>query len=148
MDSTIGRWIRTKLSGFNLGEVVCIDDEQTTDSFLQFRIPISEEDDYPRNCLIQGRSIAIDHALPFAPPVNTRARPPHEQTVHEHWKKSARLAPHDKKGQANCIAKTENCFRSLQRVIRLRESSHQTNTVRLSVYRTSQCSWHTDQVWH
>ena len=112
-DSEIGRWIRTELSGFNLVEVVCIDDEQTTDSFLQFRIPTSEEDDFPKNCCFKGKSCAIDHAFPFATPVSTRARPPHEQTVHEHWKKTARLAP---------------------RVIKKRESSYQTNTNCLSVF--------------
>ena len=103
---------------------------------MQFRIPINEGDDYPKTCRFKGKSFAVDHALPFATPVSTRARPPHEQTVHEHWKKSTRLAPQDKKlkGHAICIAKTENCPRSLQRVIRLRESSYQSNAARLSIY--------------
>ena len=132
--SDIRRWIRAELSGFNFAEVVCIDDEQVTDSFLQFRIPNNEEDDYPKNCQYKGKSFSVDHALPFAAPVSTRARPPHEQTVHEHWKKAARLAPHDKKGHANCIAKTENCSRSLQRVTKLRESSYHADSKCLSVH--------------
>ena len=54
--------------------------------------------------------------------------------MHEHWKKAARLAPQEKRGHANCIAKSENCPRSLQRVMKLRESSYHGNTPALSVY--------------
>ena len=122
------------ISGFNITEVVCVDDEQVTDSFLQFRIPIGKEEEYPKSCSYKGKSFSVDHALPYATPVGTRARPPHEQSVHEHWKKAARLAPQEKKGHANCIAKTENCPRSLQRVMKLRESTYQTNAHCFSVY--------------
>ena len=132
--SAIGRWIKSELSGFNITEVVCVDDEQVTDCFLQFRIPIENEDEYPKNCCYKGKSFSVDHALPYATPVGTRARPPHEQSVHEHWKKVARLAPQEKKGHANCIAKSENCPWSLQRVMKLRESSYHDNTLSLSVY--------------
>ena len=123
--SSIGRWIKSELSGFNIMEVVCVDDDQVTDSFLQFRVPVEDEMNYPKVCKHRGKSFAVDHALPYATPIGMRARPPHEQSVHEHWKKAARLAPIDKKCHANSIAKSENCPRSLQRVMILRESSVQ-----------------------
>ena len=44
--SSIGRWIKSELSGFNIMEVVCVDDDQVTDSFLQFRVPIEDEMNY------------------------------------------------------------------------------------------------------
>ena len=46
--STIGRWIKKELSGFNISEVVCVDEDQVTDSFLQFRVPIEDEANYPK----------------------------------------------------------------------------------------------------
>ena len=52
-----------------------------------------------------------------------KARPPQEESVHDHWKKAARLAPQEKISRFNCVAKTENCPRSLQRVMQLRESA-------------------------
>ena len=121
--STIGRWIKRELSGFNITEVVCVDDDQVTDSFLQFRVPIEDEANYPKVFKYKGKTFSVDHALPYATPIGMRARPPQEETVHEHWKKAARLAPQEKTSHANCIAKAENCPRSLQRVMRLKESS-------------------------
>ena len=120
--STIGRWIKRELSGFNITEVVCVDDDQV-DSFLQFRVPIEDEVNYPKVFKYKGKTFSVDHALPYATPIGMRARPPQEETVHEHWKKAARLAPQEKTSHANCIAKAENCPRSLQRVMRLKESS-------------------------
>ena len=132
--SSIGRWIKSELSGFNITEVVCVDDEQVTDSFLQFRVPIEDEDNYPKNCCYKGKSFSVANALPYATPIGMRARPPHEQSVHEHWKKAARLAPQEKKSHANCIAKSENCPQFLQRVMKLRESSVQDKALSYSVY--------------
>ena len=132
--SSIGRWIKSELSGFNIIEVVCVDDDQVTDSFLQFGVPIEEETNYPKVCRHKGKSFSVDHALPYATPIGMRARPPHEQSVHEHWKKAARLAPQEKRCHANCIAKSENCPRSLQRVMKLRESSVQDHVATFSVY--------------
>ena len=132
--STIGRWIKSELSGLNITEVVCIGDDQVTDSFLQFCVPIEDEANYPKVFKYKGKSFSVDHALPYATPIGMRARPPHEQTVHEHGKKAARLAPQEKRSHANCIAKAENCPRSLQRVMRLRESSIKECVTTVSVY--------------
>ena len=114
--------------------MVCVDDDQVTDSFLQFRVPIEDEINYPKVCRHRGKSFSIDHALPYATPIGMRARPPHEQSVHERWKKAARLAPQEKRCHANCIAKSENCPRSLQRVMKLRESSVQDQVATFAVY--------------
>ena len=64
--SSIGRWIKSELSGFNITEVVCVDDEQVTDSFPQFRVPVEDESSYPRICSYKGKSFSVDHALPYA----------------------------------------------------------------------------------
>ena len=132
--STIGRWIKRELSGFNISEVVCVDEDQVTDSFLQFRVPIEDEANYPKVFKYKGKTFSVDHALPYATPFGMRARPPQEETVHEHWKKAARLAPQEKTSHANCIAKAENCPRSLQRVMRLRESSIKDSASTISMY--------------
>ncbi len=132
--STIGRWIKRELSGFNITEVVCIDEDQVTDSFLQFRVPIEDEANYTKVFKYKGKSFSVDHALPYATPIGMRARPPHEETVHEHWKKAARLAPQEPMSHANCIAKAENCPRSLQRVMKLRESSIKECASTVSIY--------------
>ena len=121
--STIGRWIKKELSGFNISEVVCVDEDQVTDSFLQFRVPIEDESNYPKVFKYKNKTFSVDHALPYATPIGMRARPPQEESVHDHWKKAARLAPQEKISHVNCVAKTANCPMSLQRVMRLRESS-------------------------
>lgn len=42
---------------------------------------------------VGDQDFLVEHALPFAPrSVHTR-RPPIEETMHEHWKKTANLAP-------------------------------------------------------
>ena len=63
-----------------------------------------------------------------------RARPPQEESVHDHWKKAARLAPQEKISHVNCVAKTENCPKSLQRVMRLRESSVKESSYTVFMY--------------
>ena len=121
--STIGKWIKKDLSGFNICEVVCVDDDQITDSFLQFRVPIDDENNYPKVFKYKDKIFSVEHALPYATPISVKARPPQGESVHDHWKKAARLAPQEKISRVNCIAKTENCPRSLQRVMQLREST-------------------------
>ena len=121
--SKIGKWIKRDLSGFNFCEVVCIDDDQITDSFLQFRVPIDDECNYPKVFRYKDEVFTVEHALPYATPISMKARPPQEESVHDHWKKAARLAPQEKASRFNCITKTENCPSSLQRVMQLRESA-------------------------
>ena len=121
--SKIGKWIKRDLSGFNICEVVCIDDDQITDSFLQFRVPIDDESNYPKVFRYKDEVFTVERALPYATPISMKARPPQEESVHDHWKKAARLAPQEKASRFNCVAKTENCPSSLQRVMQLRESA-------------------------
>ena len=121
--SRIGKWIKRDLSGFNFCEVVCIDDDQITDSFLQFRVPVEDECNYPKVFRYKDEVFTVEHALPYATPIGMKARPPQEESVHDHWKKAARLAPQEKASRFNCVTKTENCPSSLQRVMQLRESA-------------------------
>ena len=48
-------------------------------------------------------------------------RPPVEETMHEHWKNAARLAPSERRDRSNFIAHVENNFASLQRISLLHE---------------------------
>ena len=132
--STIGRWIKKELSGFNISEVVCVDEDQVTDTFLQFRVPIEDESSYPKVFKYKNKTFSVDHALPYATPIGMRARPPQEESVHDHWKKAARLAPQEKISHVNCVAKTENCPKSLQRVMSLRESSVKASSYTVFMY--------------
>ena len=122
-ESVAGKWLKSELSAVNLCEVVCLNEEQIADKYLQFHIPIGDEHLYPQEVHIQGKSIKIEHALPYATPFTTRARPPYEESVHEHWKNSAKFGVDEKKGRVNCVTKTEGSSGSFQRQLKLLESS-------------------------
>ena len=121
--SAIGKWAKTELSAVNLMEVVCLNEESVAEKYLQFQIPIEEEHNFPQEVCIHGKTVRIEHALPYATPFTTRARPPHEETVHEHWENSARLEAKEKKGHVNCVTKSEGSSGSIQRQLNLVESS-------------------------
>ena len=74
----------------------------------------------------------IDHALPFAPIRSSITRPPIEESMHEHWKNTASLAPDQKKHRSNCLVHVEDCFPSLQRVNMLQEISIKSRGLRLT----------------
>ena len=74
----------------------------------------------------------IDHALPFAPIRSSISRPPIEESMHEHWKNTASLAPDQKKHRSNCLVHMEDCFPSLQRVNMLQEISVKSRGLRLT----------------
>ena len=59
--------------------------------------------------------------ISYAPRSVHMRRPPIEETMHEHWKKTANLAPVMKRDCFNYIAHVENNFSSLQRVNLLTE---------------------------
>ena len=74
----------------------------------------------------------VDHAFPFASTRSNISRPPMEESMHDHWKNTASLAPAQKKNRSNCIAHLEDCFPSLQRVKMLQEISIKSRGLRLT----------------
>ena len=130
-ESIVGKWLKSELSAVNLCEVVCLNEEQVADKYLQFHVPIDDEHLYPQEVHVQGKSIKIEHALPYATPFTTRARPPYEESVHEHWKNSAKLGVDEKRGRVNCVTKTEGSGGSFQRQLNLLESSMMSGSKRV-----------------
>ncbi len=90
------------------------------------------ESTFPKQVCFEGKRILIDHALPFAPIRSNISRPPIEESMHEHWKNTASLAPAQKKHRSNCIVHMEDCFPSLQRVNMLQEIRVKSRGLRLT----------------
>ena len=86
-------------------------------------MPQRFEFNFPKQAVFGGKRILIDHAFPFAPTRSNISRPPVEESMHDHWKNTASLAPAQKKNRSNCIAHLEDCFPSLQRMNMLQEIS-------------------------
>jgi len=120
-DSIIGRWIIKELSGFNLQEVVCVNEEQTGERYIQFRVPSSSYMLFSKSYVVDEKCFLVDLALPIAAPLGPRMGPPCERTVHEHWKLSIRQNPTSRIGHANVIEKIENCPGSFQRFFKMRD---------------------------
>ena len=70
---------------------------------------------------LDDEAILVEHARPNAYLQTGAIRPPAEETMHEHWKNAARLAPSERKDRSNFIAHVENNFASLQRISLLHE---------------------------
>ena len=94
---------------------------------MQFHIPAKSERVLPTKLSVDEETILVEHARPYAVLQTGSIRPPAEETMHEHWKNAARLAPSDRKDRSNFIAHVENNFASLQRIALLQELpiSHQ-----------------------
>ena len=122
--------MKSELSGFNFQCVTCINEDQVVEEYLQFQVPGSCKGCFPSNHVIGNRTVRVDHALPYAPPVQSSMRPPCEQSVYEHWKLSVLQTPVQRKGHLNVIEKVENSPGSHQRYLQLREISvhHEGNT--------------------
>ena len=121
--SNIQKWLRTEFQGSCPQKVLSINEERTVDWYLHFHVPQKLEATFPKQVCLEGKKILVEHALPFAPVRSSISRPPVEESMHEHWKNSASLAPALKKNRSNCIEHVENCFPSLQRVNMLQEIS-------------------------
>ena len=106
--STIGTWLRKELSCFNFQQVTCINEDQFVEEHLQFHVPCTVRDTFPKNGTIGDRTFRIHHALAYAPPVHSTARPPTEHSVHEHWKLSVKQSSSQRRGHLNAIEKVEN----------------------------------------
>ena len=121
--SNIQKWLKTEFQGSCPQKVLSINEEGTVDWYLHFHVPQKLEATFPKQVCLEGKKILVEHALPFAPVRSNISRLPVEESMHEHWKSTASLAPAQKKNRSNCIAHVENCFPSLQRVNMLQEIS-------------------------
>ena len=128
--SSIGRWIKRELCGFNIAEVVCVDEELVTDSFLQFRVPIEDEANYPKVFKYKGKTCSsLCYSFWYEGSTPTR------ETVHEHWKKAARRDLHHKKKFRMQIGLQKlKIAQGLCRGMRLRESSIKDSSSTVSMY--------------
>ena len=79
-------------------------------------IPAKSERVLPTKLSVDEETILVEHARPYAVLQTGSVRPPAEETMHEHWKNAARLAPSDRKDRSNFIAHV-----SLQRIALLQE---------------------------
>ena len=121
--SSLAKWLKAEFGGTCLRKVLAINEERTVEWYLQFQVPQKLESKFPKQVLFEKKKLLIEHALPFAPTRSSITRPPIEESMHEHWKNTASLAPAQKKNRSNCIAHFEGCFPSLQRVNMLQEIS-------------------------
>ena len=126
-DDDFASWIWDVLRGTCPQKVLCFDEESNTDWYMQFHIPTKAERVLPTKLTVDDEAILVEHARPYAFLQTGSIRPPAEETMHEHWKNAARLAPSDRKDRSNFIAHVENNFASLQRISLLQEFpvSHQ-----------------------
>ena len=130
--SRVPQWLKAECQGTRPTKVLAIDEERTVDWYLHFFVPQKIETTFPKQVVFEGKKILIEHALPFAPIRSSITRPPIEETMHEHWKNTASLAPDKKKHRSNCLVHDEDCFPSLQRVNMLQEISVKSRGLRLS----------------
>ena len=121
--SSLAKWLKAEFCGTCLKKVLAINEERTVEWYLQFQVPQKLECKFPKQVSFGKKKLLIEHALPFAPTRSSITRPPMEESMHEHWKNTASLAPAQKKNRSNCIAHFEGCFPSLQRVNMLQEIS-------------------------
>ena len=105
----------------NFQTVTCYDAQRQVEQYLQFQIPHNRVGLYPKVCSIGDQSVLVEHALPFASQMQSRRRPPKEETMHEHWKKAVNLSPEKRRDRSNHIAHSERNLASLQRASSLIE---------------------------
>ena len=120
-ENGIETWIWETLQGTCPQKVLCFDEENNTDWYMQFHIPTKSENALPTKMTLDDDAILVEHARPYAYLQTGAIRPPAEETMHEHWKNAARLAPSERKDRSNFIAHVENNFASLQRISLLHE---------------------------
>ena len=73
--------------------MLCFDEENNTDWYMQFHTPTKYEEKLPIKLTLDEEVILVEHARPYACLQTGSRRPPAEETMHEHWKKAVRLAP-------------------------------------------------------
>ena len=130
--SNIQKWLKDEFQGSCPQKVLSINEERTVDWYLHFQVPQKLEATFPKQVCLEGKRILVEHALPFAPVWSNISRPPVEESMHEHWRNTANLAPAQKKNRSNCIAHVEDCFPSIRRVSMLQEISIQSRGLKFT----------------
>ena len=120
-ENEIETWIWDTLQGTCPQKVLCLDEENDTDWYMQFHVPTKSERALPTKVTLDDEVILVEHARPYAYLQTGSFRPPAEETMHEHWKNAARLAPSDRKDRSNFVAHVENNLASLHRTSLLHE---------------------------
>ena len=91
--SNLPKWLKIEFQGSCPKKVLAIDEERTVDWYLQFQVPQRHECTFPKQAFFGNTRILVDHAFPFAPTRSNISRPPIEESMHDHWKNTASLAP-------------------------------------------------------
>ncbi len=130
--SNIQKWLKDEFQGSCPQKVLSINEERTVDWYLHFQVPQKLEATFPKQVCLEGKRILVEHALPFAPVRSNISRPPVEESMQEHWRNTANLAPAQKKNRSNCIAHVEDCFPSIRRVSMLQEISVQSRGLKFT----------------
>ncbi len=119
--TTLAKALRDKYRAYNFQIVRAINDEGNSGDMIQFLVPQRFESSFPCQCVVNDVTFAIDHALPYSPPLSVPSRPPTEETRHDHWNKAACLKQTRKKGRHNQIAAKKGCPGSINRAHCLQE---------------------------
>ena len=96
-------WIWDTLKGACPQKVLCFDEENNTDLYMQFHIATKYEEKLPIKLTLDEEVILVEHARPYAYLQTGSRRPPAEETMHEHWKKAVRLAPSERIDRSNLL---------------------------------------------
>ena len=116
------RRLGEELHAVNFQQVLCFDTDGQVDQYLQCHVPKKCEELFPCNIQVNSTSFFVEHGLPFLAQTKQRRRPPLEESMHDHWKRTVTLAPRAKTDRINHIAPSEKNFASLQRVGNLIEA--------------------------
>ena len=119
--TTLAKALRDKYRAYNFQIVRAMNDEGNSGDMIQFLVPQRFESSFPCQCVVNDVTFAIDHALPYSPPLSVPSRPPTEETRHDHWNKAACLRQTRKKGRHNQIVAKKGCPGSINRAHCLQE---------------------------
>ena len=113
--------LRDKYRAYNFQVVRATNEEGNSCDMIQFLVPQRFEPNFPCQCSVENVTFAIDHALPYSPPLSVPSRPPAEETRHDHWNKAACLRQSGKKGRHNQLVAKKGCPGSINRAHCLQE---------------------------
>ena len=99
--TSLAQALRDKYRAYSFQIVRAMNDEGNSCDMIQFLVPQRFEPSFPCQCVVNDVIFAIDHALPYSPPLSVPSRPPAEETRHDHWNKAACLRQTGKKGRHN-----------------------------------------------
>ena len=126
--TAIAKVLRENYRAYNFQIVRVLNEEGNSGDMIQFLVPQRFESHFPCQCTVNDVTFAIDHALPYSPPLSVPSRPPTEETRHDHWNKAACLRQTGKKGRRNQIVAKKGCPGSINRAHCLQEGIMQGKT--------------------